>query len=173
MTVEQASHDETEFTPHAEVGWASWDAYSPEQDFCRWVGAMQRILRPAVVLETGVGIGRITMHLDLDVCFFLGFESDPNWRRPPADPEQATPNAEQMATADLVILDSDPDYRIPETEMWIAHGKPQSVCIAHDCGNGHPPGWPFHHEMRRLVTDAEIPGVFTRNPRGGWMGIHP
>ncbi|WP_190059370.1 hypothetical protein [Streptomyces echinoruber] len=163
--------DEQAFTPHAEAGWLAWDSYSPEQDFCRFAGMLQRMLRPAVVLETGVGVGRLTEHLNLGACTYLGFEADPKWRRPPADPVQGTPTAGHMAAADLVILDSAPEYRFRELARWVERGKPGSVCLVHDCGNGHAEDT-FHHKMRRAVEAAGLPGVFLRNPRGGWLGIH-
>ena len=163
--------DEQQFTPHAEPGWLSWDEYSPEQDFCRFVGMLQRVLGPAVVLETGVGVGRITDHLDLEACEFLGFESNPMWRREFAVPAAATPEPEQMAVADLVILDSDPAFRFAEFETWVEHGKPGSVCVVHDCGNGHGDET-FHAELRRAIEVAGVTGAFFRNPRGGWLGVH-
>ena len=164
-------YDEQTFTRHGEQGWLSWDEWSPEQDFCRFAGMLQRMLRPASVVETGVGIGRITAHLDLTVCEFLGFESDPEWRQPPAHPELATPTAEHMAVAALVILDSDPDFRFPEIKLWAEHGKPGSVCVVHDCGNGHLPGT-VHRMLGEACTSTGQPGVFLKNPRGGWMGWH-
>lgn len=168
-------HDERRFTPFAQSGWLSWDQWSPEEDFCRFVGMLQRMLQPAVVLETGVGIGRLTGYLNLDVCTYLGFESDPEWRRPPADPEQDTPTAEQVASANLVILDSAPEMRCAEIALWAEHGKQSSVCVVHDCGNGHPQKrkWSTHHGLRRAVADTGLPGVLLRNPRGGWLGWHP
>jgi hypothetical protein len=163
--------DEKQFTPHAQPGWAAWDAWSPEQDFCRFAGLLQRMLQPATVLETGVGVGRLAGHLDIEACTYLGFESAPAWRRPPADPHQATPTAGQMAAADLVILDSDPDYRFDEITLWAQHGKPGSTCLVHDTGNGHPPGT-LHARLRAAVEATGQPGMFLRNPRGGWMGWH-
>ena len=159
------------FTPHANTGWPSWDEWSPEQDFCRFVGMLQRMLQPAVVLETGVGIGRITGHLDLEGCRFLGFESDPQWRQPPADPELVTPTAEHMASADLVILDSDPDFRFQEIKLWGEAGKPGSVCVVHDCGNGHEE-WTVHAQLGKACTATGMAGLMLRNPRGGWLGVH-
>lgn len=164
-------HDEREFTPFAASGWLSWDQWSPEQDFCRFAGMLQRMLQPAVIIETGVGIGRVTDHLDLAACTYLGFETDPSWRHPPA--ELGTPTPEQMATADLVILDSTPSFRIREIKLWAEHGKSGSVCLVHDCGNGHPQRWATHHRMRRAVEATKLPGMCLRNPRGGWLGWHP
>lgn len=165
-------HDETEFTSWAQPGWFSWDQWSPEQDFCRFVAMLQRMLQPAVVVETGVGVGRLTSHLDLASCTYFGFESDPKWRQPPAGPQE-TPTVDDMASADLVILDSTPSYRRQEIDMWSAFGKPGSVCVVHDCGNGHPAKATTHHDLRRAVEDTGCPGVFLANPRGGWFGWHP
>jgi hypothetical protein len=164
--------DEKQFTPHAELGWLSWDEWSPEQDFCRFVGMLQRMLQPAVVVETGVGVGRITEHLDLDACQFFGFESDPAWRRPPADPELATPSWLHMTSADLVILDSEPDVRFAELELWAEHGKAGSVVVVHDAGNGHDAAT-LHSRIGFACASTSLPGVFLKNPRGGWMGVHP
>jgi hypothetical protein len=163
--------DEQAFTPHAQPGWLSWDTYSPEQDFCRFVGMLQRMLQPAVTLETGVGTGRLTGHLDMTVGTYLGFESDPRWRSPLADPEHGSPTAGQVASADLVILDSDPDHRFAELGSWVEHGKPGSVCVIHDCGNGHQ-GMTFHDQMRHAIEETGLPGIFLSNPRGGWLGWH-
>ena len=163
--------DERAFTQHAQPGWMSWDQWSPEQDFCRFVGMLQRMLQPSVTLETGVGIGRITNYLDAEIGEYLGFEADPRWRQPPADPEIGTPSAEQMAIAELVILDSEPDFRLPEVALWAKHGKPNSVCIVHDCGNGHPDA-AFHAILGRTVQNLGHPGLMLRNPRGSWMGWH-
>jgi hypothetical protein len=163
--------DERTFTAHAQPGWMSWDEYSPEEDFCRFVGMLQRMLQPAVVLETGVGVGRITGYLDLELCTFLGFESDPDWRRAPADPGRGTPADADMAVADLVILDSEPTMRLAEIAMWDRVGKPGSVCIVHDCGNGHPDG-AMHSVLGARCRATGAAGLMLRNPRGGWVGIH-
>jgi hypothetical protein len=163
--------DEKQFTRHAELGWLSWDEWSPERDFCRFVGMLQRMLRPARILETGVGIGRITDHLDLETCEFLGFESDPAWRQNPAHPDLVTPSAEQMAAADLVILDSDIEFRFGEIKLWGEAGKPGSACVVHDCGNGHEE-WTVHHALGEACQATGQPGMPLKNPRGGWLGVH-
>lgn len=163
--------DEQMFTRHAVQGWASWDEWSPEQDVCRFAGLLQRMLQPAVVLETGVGIGRITSHLDLSACRLLGFESDPVWRRAPADPVLRTPSAEHMARADMAILDSDPEFRLPEIALWAERGRPGSVCLVHDAGNGHPAG-SVHARIGAACAATGQPGMLLRNPRGAWLGIH-
>lgn len=164
--------DEQTFTAHAQPGWLSWDSYSPEQDFCRFAGLLQRMLQPAVTLETGVGVGRLTGYLDADVGTYLGFESDAEWRRPPALPNIDTPQPEHMADADLVILDSEPGHRTTEIALWVEAGKPGSVCLVHDCGNGHPEGT-LHTLLGRTMEATGFPGLRLNNPRGGWIGWHP
>jgi hypothetical protein len=163
--------DEKKFTPHAELGWLSWDEWSPEQDFCRFVGLLQRVLQPAQVVETGVGVGRLTGHLDVESCGYLGFESDPEWRQPPADPELATPTPEQMAVAQLVVLDSEPPFRLAEIKLWADVGARGSVCVVHDAGNGHAEGT-VHEAIGVACVASGQPGIFLRNPRGGWLGVH-
>ena len=128
--------------------------------------------QPQVVLETGMGIGRVTDFLDLESCFFLGFEHDPQWRSPSAIPDRKTPTADEMASADLVILDSEPGWRATELALWADCGKPGSVCIVHDCGNGHTAG-SVQHAVRRAVDAIDIHGIYLSNPRGGWIGQHP
>src|ERR1044072_3945050 len=163
--------DEQMFTPHAGLGWLSWDEWSTAQDVCHFAATLQRVLQPPWVIETGVGVGRLTSHLDLDGCEHMGFESNPKWRQPPAQPDAATPSAEQMATAQLVILDSDPSYRLQEIRLWAAVGARGSVCLVHDAGNGHSEDT-IHYQIGAVCAATGQPGVLLRNPRGGWLGVH-
>lgn len=164
--------DERQFTPWAQAGWASWDAWSPEFEFCRFVAVMQRMLSPRVTLETGVGAGTLTGFLDVQDGAYAGFEADPRWRRPPAYPDRTGPSISEMRTADLVVLDSNPPHRMREIEMWAEDGMAGSVCIVHDCGNGHGAG-SVHAAVRAAVEATGIRGVYLANPRGGWVGQHP
>lgn len=164
--------DEQTFTPWADPGWESWDEWSPEVGFCEFVAVVQRMVRPAIVLETGVGVGRLTGFLDLGACTYLGFEHDPHYRTPPAEPDRAGPDVSEMTRADLVILDSDPSQRLDEIAMWAEHGKPGSVCVVHDAGNGHATG-SIHLRVRDAIEAAAIHGIFLSNPRGGWLAQHP
>lgn len=168
--------DETQFTTWAQPGWQSWDTWSPEVEFCQFVGWLQRMTAPAVVVETGVGVGRITQYLDLAACDYVGFESDPDWRRNDTIPYQdtPTPGRQHIHDADLVILDSAPNYRLNEITSWAKFGKTGSVCVIHDAGNGHPANpHSVHHRVRRTIEGTRIRGIYLRNPRGGWMGQHP
>lgn len=165
------SHLESEFTPGANPTWHAWDAWSPEVEFCEFVGHLAHMLAPAVVIETGVGVGRITRHLDLDnIAAYLGYESDPAWRTNPDVPYQVldTFSVNDVRSADLVILDSEVQLRCFELEVWALHGKRRSVCVCHDAG-------PQHVAIRAAVLRAArvVPGAFLGNPRGGWLAVHP
>lgn len=169
-------HDETRYTPWAQPGWESWDDWSPEVEFCQFCGWLQRMLNPTVIIETGVGVGRITAELDTTVCTYLGFEADPEWRRNPDIEYQlaVTPTVEEYAAADLLFLDSDPLFRIPEIASWARSGKSGSVAVVHDAGNHHPTDPQLvHNRVRTAITATTIHGIWLRNPRGGWMGAHP
>jgi hypothetical protein len=177
--------DESEFTPWAPLGWSSWNAMSAERDFCDFVGLLAQMLQPRHVIETGIGQGFTTRRLasrlgdGLHVCF----ENDPEIRAALADlpffaderhqlREASTPSAEDFAQADLTVLDSEPPDRFTELKGWRTAGHAGSVLVVHDCGNGHPEGT-YHDQIRRIVEELEIPGVFLRNPRGAFLGFHP
>lgn len=170
--------DETEFTPGAQRGWHAWDAWSPEYEFCHFVGWLQRMLAPAVVLETGVGVGNLTRFLDLAACQYWGFESDPEWRIIRQGGivyrTEHAPSAYDMQQADFVILDSAVELRSWEIDLWALHGKPGSVCIVHDAARRHPLiRAAAERASASQVNGSRIGGVFLANPRGGWLAVHP
>lgn len=162
--------DERSFTPWAEPGFSAWNGESPEVEFCEFVGMLAKLLSPEIVIETGVGQRYVTRYLPQD-RLWLGFESDPRWRTEGCV-DRETPGKEDFAAADFVVLDSDPQWRIPELKLWWSHGKPGSVVVVHDCGNGHPPG-SEHRQIHAAVRNLEAPGFWLRNPRGGWVGWRP
>lgn len=168
--------DEKRFTPWASPGFHSWNGMSPEVEFCGFAGVMQKMMQAAVIIETGVGAGRVTQFLDLDACTYLGFEADEEYRQPPALPDRSGPSNEEMAVADFVILDSgahgDLTERFTEITQWVEHGKPGSVCLIHDAGNGHLPVH-THSRIRAAIEETGIHGIFLGNPRGGWLAQHP
>lgn len=164
-------HDESDFTPGAETGWHAWDQWSPELEFCEFVGMLARMLAPRIIVETGVGIGRVTRHLNLDLATttYLGYESDEAWRATaqaalPVSGEP-TPSNNALGHADLLVLDSAPDYRLQELGRWGVYGKRGAVCVVHDAGEQHP-------TIREACRLTGQPGMFLQNPRGGWVGIH-
>lgn len=176
--------DESDFTPWAEPGWRAWDDMSPELEFCELVASLVRLVKPALVIETGVGQGfltrRVAAQLGEDqslVCY----EADDNWRQQletleffrggrAAISDEPSPSADEVARASLTILDSDFPRRRSELSSWAVAAVPGSLVIVHDCGNGHPPAT-GHSELRSFVQELEIPGVFLRNPRGAFLGV--
>lgn len=174
---------EREPEPRAEARWnrlggdyLAWNAYSPEVVFCELVGAMVAIARPALVVETGVGQGYVTRRILRALprgSRYIGFESDERWRRQagahlPRIATTPSPDVGLLASADLVVLDSDPPLRQEELRGWISAGRPGSLAIVHDV-------IPGHHGLKRELAEllAPLGGLFTPNPRGGWIGRHP
>ena len=86
--------------------------------------------------------------------------------------DHPTPLEEDFVGVDLTLLDSEPPDRYAELRHWRTAGEPGSVLVVHDCGNGHGEGTP-HAQLHSLVEELDIPGVFLRNPRGSFLGIHP
>ena len=48
-------YDEQVFTPWAEPGWTAPNGMSPETEVCDFFASLVRMLKPEVVVETGVG----------------------------------------------------------------------------------------------------------------------
>lgn len=170
----QPLHDEQVFTAHAEPGWSAWNQFSPEVEFCQFLAELCHVMQPGIILETGTGAGKVTRYLAAygdQGAEHLGYESDPEYRKESDQPGE-TPPMPHMEAADLVILDSDPPWRFYEIALWGRVGKPGSVCVVHDCGNGHA-DTSLHMEFRRAVEQLGITGRFLSNPRGGWLGVHP
>jgi hypothetical protein len=183
-TVEPDTVPESQFTPWAEPGWESWNPMSAEKEFCDFAGHFSQMIQPRSIVETGVGQGYFTRRLvtargGLHNCFesdgglrvalgALEFFAAPSRRLSVAQ----TPDNQDLADADLVILHSDPRYRIDELSRWRQVGKSGSVVVVPDCGNGHPAG-SHHAQLHSLVESIGVPGKFLRNPRGGFVGFHP
>lgn len=166
----EATHDEAEFTPGATPGeWTAWDARSPEYEFCLFVGVMQRMLAPHVIVETGVGAGRVTHFLNLNGCEYLGFEADYECQTADWITYQAhgVPQGGHMAAADLVILDSGVNIRCFEIPLWESYGKRGSVCIVHDALTRR------HPAIYDAIIQTGLLGMWLANPRGAWMAVHP
>ena len=63
--------------------WRSWNRMSPEQEFCEFVAAVVRLVKPELVIETGVGQGFTTRRIAAALAsgsVLKGFESDDAWR---------------------------------------------------------------------------------------------
>jgi len=171
---EPSTTDERNFTTHAALGWQAWNGMSPEQEFCEFAATMARVTGARIVIETGVGQGYTTRRL-LDALrphggTLLAFESDAMWRgKVPLDLGD-TPTGEQLAAADLTVLDSDVPVRLAEIARWRTHARAGALLLVHDCGNGHADDTP-HAQIREHIESLGIAGRFLANPRGGFLGI--
>jgi hypothetical protein len=178
--------DESQYTPWAETGWLAWNAMSPELAFCDFAGALMRLLRPELVVETGVGQGfvtrRLAAHLGPDQRL-LAFEEDSVIRQDLsglpifADANRSigstgSPTNADLAHADFTVLDSEIPFRLEELDRWIASAPAGAVLLVHDGGNGHGPETP-HHLIRSQIEERELDGAFLSNPRGAFLGIKP
>lgn len=158
------------------LDYLAWNAYSPEVAFCELVGAMVAIARPGLVVETGVGQGYATRRILKALppaSEYVGFESSDEWRARtraflPQLSTTPTPEAELLATADVVVFDSDPPFRQAELRTWIAAGRQGAVAVVHDVIPGRAG---LKGELAAML--APLGGLLTPNPRGGWIGRHP
>jgi len=172
--------DETTYTTQANTGWSAWNGWSPELEFCEFAAAVVKLHRPNLVIETGVGQGYTTRRVLAalpDNSTYRGFETDSDMaaviRR--HLPEHATvtnghPAARDYRAADLTILDSLGKLRANELALWWKTARPGAVLLTHDADDqGHSRGTP-HHRLARRIRLLRIPGVFLKNPRGGFLG---
>jgi hypothetical protein len=181
---EPALVDEVLYTPWAAPGWSAWNDMSPELEFCDFAGALMRLLKPKLIIETGVGQGfttrRLAMHLT-EGQRLIAFEDDTDIRsqlkRLPffASPNcslgaQPSPTDDDFSHADFTVLDSEVPTRLEELDHWSDAARPGAVLLVHDTGNGHQPET-VHHLIRTRIEEQEIDGVFLQNPRGGFLGI--
>jgi hypothetical protein len=179
--------DETEYTAFARPGWHAWNDMSPEVEFCDFAAALVRLVQPPTLIETGTGQGFMTRRVREQIGpgqQLLCFESDAEWREalralpcfdgricalsPKEEPDDA-----DFAGAALTVLDSgDFRRRFREVEAWWRAARPGALVLVHDAGNGHAPETP-HARLRALIQELGIPGVFLKNPRGGFLGLKP
>jgi hypothetical protein len=157
---------------------------SPELEFCSFACDLARMLEPALVIETGTGQGFVTRRLRAALGAgqrLTCFEADPTWRRALAslpffqDPRcdlstNETPNAGEVAGAGLCVFDSSFRMRRKELELWSRSAPDRAVVLVHDAGNRHP-DWTQHAKLARLIEQLGIPGVFLKDPRGGFLGM--
>ncbi len=156
---------------------------SPEYEFCELAAALALMVKPSLVIETGVGQGYTTRRVAAMLppgSVTKVFESDLDWRRRLSSlaffdgvfsvlADVDTPSDEDLASGDLMIADSIFDYRFEEVERWAELAKPGSYIVVHDTGNGHP-AWTPHHRLGELIATLEISGITLPNPRGSFVG---
>lgn len=163
--------------------WRSWNRMSPEHEFCEFVAAVVRLVKPEIVIETGVGQGFTTRRVAAALApgsVLKGFESDDAWRERLARlsffhgptrllAEEPTPTDDDLASVDLLVADSVFDFRFDEVRRWAALAQQGSYIVVHDIGNGHP-AWTPHQRLGELITSLGINGVRLPNPRGSFLG---
>ncbi len=177
--------DETEFTPWAEPGWLAHNGQSPEVAVVDFARHLIRMMQPLFVIETGVGQGYMTRAIVPALSGesrFVAFESDDEWRkmlwplefwnhRPHTTlSDRPTPSLDELATADLCLIDSEFDFRFPEIRLWDEYAKPGAVAVIHDTADRDAT---VHQQMRRFIGDLGMTGVFLNNPRGCFMAVQP
>ncbi len=176
--------DETLFTPWADEGWLSWNGQSPEVAICGFVQMLIEMIRPTVILETGVGQGYLTRAivpiLRADEKL-IAYESDDNWREAlwslpfwqdnrvvvTLSPEP-TPSPDLIVAADLCIFDSEFENRFQEVSYWDHYAKEGAVCLIHDTSD-HPDT--VHNSLREFILQMGMTGTFLKNPRGCFMAV--
>jgi hypothetical protein len=170
------------WNPDAPV-WQAWNGMSPEYEFCEFVGGLARVVKPALVIETGVGQGFATRRIAAGLppsSVLMAFESDEAWRARLASlpffdglrmllADEPTPSDDELATADLFVADSGFRFRFDEVSRWAERAKKGSYIVVHDTGNGHP-HWTPHHKLGELIASLAIDGIRLPNPRGSFVG---
>jgi hypothetical protein len=136
-TNEPALEEERPLRKPDSPAWHRWNRMSPEYEFCEFVGALVRMVKPALVIETGVGQGfttrRIVAALPPD-SVLRGFESDDAWRERLASlpffdgvttvlADEPTPSDDDLAAVDLFVADSGVRFRSGEVTRWTERAK--------------------------------------------------
>jgi hypothetical protein len=177
---------EATYSPTAGPGWQAWNDHSPEVEFCDFVGTLVQLTEPATVIETGTGQGFVTRRMKEHMGpeqRLLCFESSPEWRQalqalPDFDgetcalSEKETPDDADFSTATLSVLDSRFRHRFDEVTAWWRAAPPGALVVIHDTGNEHSADT-GHARLGALIRELGIPGVFLKNPRGGFLGFKP
>lgn len=175
---------EKQFTPDADTGWLAWNGQSPEVEVVLFVASLVMMMRPRLVIETGVGQGYMTraiVEMLNEDDLLVAYESDDNWRAAIWPLEfwidhrftarlsaYTTPDAGLLAEADLCVLDSDFVYRFLEIEAWNEYAKPGAVALIHDTAERDGT---IHQSARDLIANLGMTGVFLNNPRGCFMAV--
>lgn len=177
----KASHPENKWTEWG-AGWTATSGKAQEQEFSNFLVSLIKLNRPKTIIETGIGDGLTTKKLvaaskTIEGCLYTAFESDDAFRRQAkvcgcVVSKLATPSAEQMANADLVVLDSEPAIRKQEIELWWRHGRPGSTLVVHDVSERHSTDT-IHRQLFDFVNSIGINGAVLHNPRGGFVATKP
>jgi hypothetical protein len=175
-TVEPDTVSEGLFTKGAD-DWTAWNEWSVEVEVADFLPSLIDTLQVEKVIETGCGQGYVTRRIDghADVTTF---ETDQVlreklqaldlWHDRLTLDDAATPTVEQVAEADLMIVDSDTQVRINEVRLWAKHGKPDSYLWIHDTA-------PHHQTLRYPIFEllGQYPHLEFSNPRGSTLFYKP
>lgn len=154
---------------------------SPEKEFCEFAVALIALVRPGLVIETGVGQGYLTRRvLTVTPGRYIGYESDDELRATLAELDVWSasvelgstpgPTADVLAGCELTILDSAILQRAREMELWRRHAPAGAYVLVHDARPDHPVEGALHRKLASHCGDA---GVFLGNPRGCWLYRKP
>ena len=175
--------DESALAPRSPAGWTSWNEMSPEREVCELGAQLVRLVRPSLVVESGVGQGFMTRRLVQALpagSRYVGFESLPRLREQiralelfdgdrAAVGAEETPPADLLAEAEVTVLDADFTLRFDEVTRWHEHARPGAFVLIHDTGTWHP-DWTPHRRLRQHIADLGIRGLDLPNPRGAFLG---
>lgn len=163
------------------AGWASWNGWSAEKEFCEFAAALVRLNRPELVVETGIGQGYTTRRVISTLTGrYVGFESDDElrsqlrnldvWSDTITLSDAPEPSSDIFSACDLAIIDSDPALRMREIDRWLECASPGAFVLIHDARPDHPLK---DSGFRRLAKYLGEKGVFLGNPRGAWLYRKP
>lgn len=184
LPYDQPLYDEQNFTPWAKPGWNAWNGMSPEAEIVQFAAGLVRLIKPALVVETGVGQGYMTRAIARVLSGrqrILCYESDRDWKALVAQQDfwsgknvelatDDTPPASVFSKADFVWLDSDFAFRLDEIERWHQHAKPRSVVLIHDTGERHA-AVTMHQTVKEKILALGLQGLFLHNPRGSFLAV--
>lgn len=154
---------------------------SPEREFCEFAAALVALVRPGLVVETGVGQGYTTRRL-LEVLphRYIGYESHEElrgrlaaldvWGERAELSTDSGPSAEVMSRAELTVLDSHIPVRAREMDLWREYAPAGAYVLVHDARPDHPMEDGIWRKIAEYVGDE---GVFLGNPRGCWLYRKP
>jgi hypothetical protein len=176
---EPAAVSEEQFTKRLGKGWSAWNLWSVEVEVADFLPRLVEAVDAVNVVETGCGQGYVTRRLD-GSANVITFESDdehraklealPIWHTNPllSLADHPSPTEDEIAWADLVICDSDVEFRVDEIKRWVEHGKPGSFLWTHDTAD--------HHGLfAQTVLGAVdgLPQLQFGNPRGSTLVYKP
>ncbi len=160
--------------PHqAGPQWSSWNAYAPEVEFCEFAASLITLMKPDLVLETGLGEGYVTRRTVpqmLPSARYVCYELEKQFRTDLAETRYTVLDG-LVGYADLTILDSVHWARSEEIRLWWEISKPSAVLLLHDATFKF--GECSHSQYSERVVQLGIPGVWFDTHYGAFLGQKP